>query len=537
MVYSKFVSRLGGGALNLVLVHAAIGCSGSIDSRQTEATGSQIAADTTTTSASGAPLVTVQQGTLQGTVVNTTREFLGIPYAAPPVGNLRFAPPQPPVPWTGIRQATAFGSPCPQPPNPFNVPGTQSEDCLSLNVYAPSGKNLPVMVYIPGGAFVVGGSSGYDGRPLSENAHAIVVTINYRLGPLGFFSSSALDAQRSSSQPSGNDTIRDQQLALQWVQANIAAFGGNPANVTLQGESAGSMSACLNMVSPPARALANRFIFESAACVGGLPLNTVAQSQAVSSGLAQAFCSGASDVIACLRAQSASDLVAYGANSGISGAGWAPEINSADPVLPAHPIALISSGNYNKGPILLGTNAHEWALFQAINEAPTVTSVAQLDSVIQATFGPIAPAVEAHYTATDATANDTYVRLMTDAVFRCPTRALARLTTAQGTTAHLYSFEQGAAYHAYELPYVFDAPNPNLGAPTLVEPLVDDMQAGLAKFYATGDPNPSTRNPFWPAYDTATDINLLLVATPTTESGLSKADCDFWDSLTAPPSN
>jgi para-nitrobenzyl esterase len=316
------------------------------------------------------------------------------------------------------------------------------------------------------------------------------------------------------------------------VRDNIAAFGGNPANVTLFGESAGSMSTCIQMVTPGSRTLAKRFVMESSTCVAGLPINTKAQANAIGTGLANSVCAGATDVVACLRSASATDLIAYGASSGISGAGWAPVVNAADPFLAAKPSALIAAGNYNKGPIIVGSNLHEWGLFQAIGASPTVTTVAALGAAIDATFGPASPAVKAHYTATDATANDVFVRLMSDALFRCPARALARQTTAQGSTVHLYSFEEGAAYHAFELPYVFGNPNPTLGAPTLVESVRTLVQTGLTNFAKTGDPNAPGKNG-WPKYQTSTDKNATISETPAIATGLSKADCDFWDAVNA----
>ena len=152
--------------------------------------------------------------------------------------------------------------------------------------------------------------------------------------------------------------------------------------------------------------------------------------------------------------------------------------------------------------------------------------------MIDATFGLAAPLVKQHYVATDETANGVFVQLMTDSLFRCPARALARQATAQGSTVYLYSFEEGAAYHAFELPYVFGNPNPNLGAPTLVEPLRELIQTGLGNYAATGNPNASNKNG-WPKYQTTSDKHAMLKATPAIGSGLSSADCDFWDYITS----
>ncbi|HKU37607.1 MAG TPA: carboxylesterase family protein, partial [Polyangiales bacterium] len=272
-----------------------------------------------------------------------------------------------------------------------------------------------------------------------------------------------------------------------------------------------------------------RFVMESGTCMSGLPISSVAQAQGVSAGLVNEFCSGAPDAIECLRALPASDIVNWGASAGISGAGWAPVVNPADPLLPKHPKALIAAGKYNKGQIIVGSNAREWGLFQLIGQ-PTMSSVAMLNATLSVQFGPVAPAVSQHYasTATDATANDVYVRLMTDVLFRCPARALARATSAQGSTVYLYHFEHGAAYHAFELPYVFGNPNPTLGAPSLAEPLRTYVQSGLTSFAKTGNPNVAGL-PSWPKYATASDQHVALTNTPVVGTGLSKADCDFWD--------
>lgn len=521
-------------AVPLAIASLAFGCAevDDADDGVLSDLGSALESETSGAAAGGsAPVVKVKQGKLQGTLVDqTTRVFLGIPYAKPPVGALRFAPPQPAASWSGTRPATSFGPSCVQPPGGLAAPGPQSEDCLTLNVYAPrTGTKLPVMVFIHGGAFVAGGSVQYDARRLSEEGKAVVVTLNYRLGALGLLSLPALDAQRGSV-PSGNDAFRDQQLALQWVKSNAAAFGGDAANVTLFGESAGSMSTCIQMVSPLSRTLAKRFVMQSATCVAGLPISTVAQAQTIGGELAQNFCEGASgaDLVACLRTVPAAELVAWGAERGISGAGWAPVVNPADPLLPQHPKAMIAAGNYNKGNIIVGSNAREWGLFQAIGASPVIADVAQLHATIDATFGPIAPLVKQQYPATDATANTVFVRLMTDYLFRCPARALARQTSAKGSTVYLYHFEEGAAYHAFELPYVFGNPNPNLGAPTLVEPLRKYIQTGLGNYARTGTPSAAGLTG-WPKYSIPGDQYVSLKNPISVGSGLAKADCDFWD--------
>ncbi|MET0341961.1 MAG: carboxylesterase family protein [Polyangiales bacterium] len=488
------------------------------------------AAQTIEPQTDGAPEVTVAEGKLQGKLSGTTRTFLGIPYAQAPVGKLRFAAPEPALAWDGVKQAVAHGPSCPQNPGALSAPGPQSEDCLSLNVYAPErAAKLPVIVWIHGGAFVAGGSNQYDGTRLAGEGPVLVVTLNYRLGALGFFAHAGLDATRTA--PSGNDAIRDQALALRWVQRNIAAFGGDPDNVTVVGESAGSASACTHLVSPESQSLATRFVLESGSCTGGLPFGTKAKSDALGDELATALCGDAADKLACLREKPAAEVVAWGASRGLTGAGWSPIVNANDPVLPASPIALIKAGKHNRGAVLLGTNKNEWGLFLAIAPQSPVNSLATFDTQLNAQFGPASALIKAHYAPTEQTANATFVKLMTDGVFRCPTRQLARLTSAQGAKVYLYSFEEGMAFHAFEIPYVFGNPSPTL-APVLVEPLRKSVQAYWRSFAADGDPNVAGEAT-WPTYDAATDQHLVLKAASEAGSGLASSDCDFWDKLSA----
>ena len=222
------------------------------------------------TGASGpglAPVVTTGEGAVQGSTAGTVDEFLGIPYAAPPVGNLRWRPPAPPRDWHGVRNATQFGPSCPQAltGNPLLPPGPISEDCLYLNVYAPAVNSddqggRPVLVWIHGGGLVQDGARDYDGSELAADG-VVVVTINYRLGALGFLAHPALASRPGGA--AGNYGLMDQQAALRWVQRNIARFGGDPDNVTIAGQSAGGLSVLAQMVSPGARGLFQRAIVES----------------------------------------------------------------------------------------------------------------------------------------------------------------------------------------------------------------------------------------------------------------------------------
>lgn len=471
----------------------------------------------------------------------TAREFLGIPYAEAPVGALRFQPPKPVKPWRGSKLAQSLGASCVQNPGALSAPGAQSEDCLTLNVYAPAGAGhsakLPVMVFIHGGAFVAGGSSQYDGWRLAQEYGTVVVTLNYRLGALGFLSMPELDAELDTPE-SGNAGFLDQRLALEWVQDNIRSFGGDPENVTLFGESAGSMSTCVQMVAPGSQGLADRYILQSGTCVGGLPITGKEQANAIGAALADAFCADAVDKLDCLRQVPAAELVAWGADAGITGAGWGPVVSTGSTVLPDQPINLIQSGQFNQGPVIVGSNAREWGLFQLVGAGVTVTTIDEFNAEIDAVYPPqlAVPIKQVYAPASDAQANGKLVDVLTDQLFRCPSRTLARAVQRMGSEVWLYSFEEGAAFHAMELPYVFGNPSATL-APVLVEPLRETVQSYWSSFAASGNPNQGNPNgsgqPEWPTYEAGSDQHMSLKAVSEVGNGLAQTTCDFWDGVAA----
>lgn len=504
----------------------------------TDAGTDSAAGDAGDASTSDSLEVTTAEGKVHGVASGRARAFRGIPFAKPPTGARRFMPPEPNEPWTGTLEVANFREPCMQNPGGLSAPGPYSEDCLYLNVYtpqpAPSG--LPVMVWIHGGAFVSGGSKQYPGEQFVSTGNVVLVSVAYRVGALGFLSHPALDATRSV--PSGNDGFRDQLLALQWVKRNVAAFGGDPNNVTIMGESAGSMSTCLHMASPLSRNLAKRYIMESASCLGGLPVIDKAAANEIGMKLEQQLCPNTTDLRACLGGLEATKILEYGANAGISGAGWGPVVNPADDFLPKKPAELIADPLFPKPDVLLGTNRNEWALFLAFGFGPNLTTAANLAAAIDAEQPEVGALIKQQYglttdppTVTDANASATYVRIMTDVTFRCPTRRLARLVAAQGSNVYLYSFEHQAdamgSWHAFEIPYVFANPTPFL-APELDQSLLAAFQGYWWQFGRTGDPNGGTR-PTWPKYNAESDQHMTLTATPAVGSGLSRSDCDFWE--------
>ena len=254
------------------------------------------------------PIVRIDDGLIRGASATGVSSFLGLPYAAPPTGKLRWRPPQPASSWSGVRDATQFGASCPQAltRNPFLPPGAISEDCLYLNVYTPtlrSGSGRPVLVWIHGGGLVQDGGRNYDGTKLAADG-TVVVTINYRLGALGFLAHPALASRPGGA--AGNYGLMDQQAALRWVQRNIAQFGGDPHNVTIAGQSAGGLSVLAQMVSPGARGLFQRAIVQS----GTFALNQQPLATAEAAGETFATAVGCPDqTAACLRSVPVSDLV------------------------------------------------------------------------------------------------------------------------------------------------------------------------------------------------------------------------------------
>lgn len=315
----------------------------------------------------GAPRVTPKEGVVEGVTKNGMTQFLGIPFGEPPVGDLRWMPPKPKAAWKEVRQVKEFGPACAQTIllGVFAGPANTNEDCLYLNVFKPakSGRNLPLFVWIHGGALVDGEASHYDvGKLVGQGL--MVVTINYRLNLMGFLSHPALDAE---GHPSGNYGIMDQVLALQWIKNNIAAFGGNPNNVTIGGQSAGASSAAALVISPMAKGLFNRAIFQS---VGASYVTAVPQNVAQARGVAFAKAANCGEeatpsVAKCLRNLSSAEVQKLSGSAST----FAPYITALildGKVLPHGGVAAFTSGNFNKVPVLMGVVQNERLFYLAI---------------------------------------------------------------------------------------------------------------------------------------------------------------------------
>jgi para-nitrobenzyl esterase len=497
------------------------------------------------TLATGAAVQT-DRGPVTGKLNPRSRAFLGIPYAAPPTGALRFMPPQPARPWTAARDATRFGADCIQSDALWSgMTGPTSEDCLFLNVWTPypvPGKRLPVMVWIHGGGFISGGSSTgmYNGRQLVERHPVLVVSLNYRLGPLGFL------AHKNFSSEAPNAGILDQQAALRWVQNNIAAFGGDPTRVTIFGESAGSLSVCTHLVAPTSAGLFQRAIMQSGAC--SFNSDTLARAQAQGGDLAQKLgCDTAKDPLACLRTKKANEVMnGLPVKKGfVFGAGvdWAPVLDGK--LLTRQPYALLKAGSFNKVPLMIGTNANEGTLLLWLAGKTSMTQQ-EYETAVKALFPQDSAAVLKQYPVTaPLSPAQTFAELLGDMAFICSTRMTAGAAVAAGVKVRQYHFTVkpsasifqwlGAAlvtflgsFHSSEIPFVFHFQSLLSTLNAQEQELSKKMMGYWTRFAASADPN-ATGEVNWPLYDKAGDRHIRLsLPSVGTGSGLKKQKCDFW---------
>ncbi|MDO9078317.1 MAG: carboxylesterase family protein [Brevundimonas sp.] len=456
-----------------------------------------------------APVVRVEQGLLAGAADGGVESYKGVPFAAPPVGPLRWRMPRPPEIWGGERSAADYGAICIQPPSngdPGVGPLPMSEDCLTLNVWTPAdrgGDPLPVMVWIHGGGYNNGsGTAGlYDGANLARRG-VVVVTINYRLGRLGFFDHPALAAERAPGEPAANYGLMDQIVALEWVRDNAAAFGGDAGNVTIFGESAGGAAVTQLMVAPSARGLFHRAVVQSGMGrqrSAELTLDRPGRPSAQSLGRAWARGAGlpAEATTDELRAVPAERLLSpmpafYSDNLIIDGVVLTEDVAEA-----------FAAGRQAPVPLILGANSAEFWWIRpsdagAYGRTDDAMTEAEYDALLAAYGG--------------AEGYDQHV--VSDLVFNEPGRNLARLHAAAGHPTYLYRFDvvpesnpepSGGATHASERPYVFD----NLH--TVGRPMGGrDARAATAMadywttFAARGNPNAPDR-PVWPEFGAEPD--------------------------------
>ncbi|WP_041616839.1 carboxylesterase family protein [Spirosoma linguale] len=467
--------------------------------------------------------VTVTGGQISGTVNKTgdVHIFKGIPFAAPPVGDRRWKAPQPVIPWSGVRKCDAFGpSPVQGSPNPFGPWSAEflipkepiSEDCLYLNVWTAAksaAEKRPVLVWIYGGGFNSGGAGVpiYDGEATAKKG-VIFVSMNYRVGPFGFFSHPEL-TKESGRNASGNYGLMDQIAALQWVKQNIARFGGDPANVTIAGQSAGSMSVNALVASPLAKNLFTKAIAESGANFSR-PAATLGQAEEAGVKMAQSM--GASS-LADLRALPADEILKKGQGRGLVIDGY---------VLPQPIAAIFAAGKQNDVRLLTGWNEDEGMVFGPAKKADEYRK--QIDEQ----YGAKAETFLRYYPAgTDAEAESSQVKISRDMVFGAQNYRWATIQSQKGKTAYVYRFARKVpatgeyarygAFHTGELAYAYD--NLRFIDHTLrpLEPadtrLANEMSAYWVNFIKTGNPNGKGLSN-WPVYST-TNKQIMVFDTKT----------------------
>jgi len=486
--------------------------------------------------------VMTDKGPVTGASTITMNSFLGIPYAAPPVNDLRWKAPQASAPWLKLR-ATKFAPHCAQLPGSYGTAST-SEDCLYLNVYAPNlvgPERRPVMIYIHGGSNKVGQSDDYNPTDLVAQ-NVVVVTINYRLGVLGFLSHPALTAE-SPDHVSGNYGILDQQAAMRWVQRNIANFGGDPNNVTVFGESAGGLDIHTHLASPLAAGLFHRAVIESGAYA--VNQSSMATNEARGNAFAARYGCPAPTTVACLRSIPVANALAEPNSTAIAG----PVVDNF--VLKETIDAAFASGRFNRVPVIEGSNHDEWRLFVGTTELATGTPLTAegYPAAITGTLGVTGAtrdAIIAQYPLS-AYANPSFAfaALVTDIVYACSSRkAIRQLVNFVPVYAYEFfdpdapetfvapvSFPYGSA-HASELNYLFKVrpsiPNPvPLNASQRL--LSQAMIRYWTQFARAGDPN-GAGVPAWPAYAIATDQRQSLTPpVPYTQSTFAvDHHCAFW---------
>lgn len=501
--------------------------------------------------------VRVEQGLLAGTngASASVRVYLGVPYAAPPVGDLRWKAPQPADPWKGVRKATEFSNACWQTPYPPAAAIYQaklpplSEDCLYLNIWTPANSSkdrLPVMFWIHGGGFTRGtaNTSAYNGEVLARKG-VVVVTINYRLGIFGFFAHPGLSAE-SGHHASGNYALLDQIAALTWVKKNITAFGGDPGKVTIFGESAGSWAVNALMASPLAKGLFQRAIGESGgsfepmksldtaekegAKLGGLLTPDVVPPKSDSSQKSESAAASAyAGVLKELRGMSPVNLLRASETESIR-----PIVDRY--VLPQDIATIFAQGKQNDVPLIVGYNADEGTTLapQGVNMKAIVFTTG-----VHQRYGAYADQMLKVYPATtDEESVKSYYAAFRDQGFGWEMRTWARMATKTGhQPAYLYYFsrrlpgpqsERLRAFHASELPYVFGTFFWPFPWEDTDKKLSDAITSYWVNFAKTGNPN-GENLPQWPVYNATADQSLEFGDQIAVRANINKAGLDFFD--------
>ena len=521
-----------------------------------------LAAVTTFAQSSGSPtkIIAIEGGKMAGLVLGENKDvqaFKGIPYAKPPLGPLRWKPPQPVEAWKGIRLSYEYGPACPQPDiwKDMNIDfGTQSEDCLYLNVWTAAksaNEKRPVMMWIHGGGNISGASQtpSNDGEALARQG-VVVVSINYRLGIFGYFAHPLL-SKESLHKVSGNYGLLDQIAALKWIRKNIKAFGGDPGNVTIFGESAGAINVCYLMASPFAKGLFHRAIAESGNALGPRssrhlrePWYAIEPMEKQGERLAKDLgCSEAADPLAALRALSAEKLLEGSkATMGFTpGNTFGPVVDGW--VLPDDIKAIFDVGRQNLVPLIVGSNADEGTIFIP---KPPFDNVEAYRGYVQKTYGKFANDILTMYPANEPSEiRKAMCDTLGDSAFVVGARDFARAMNKAGSKAYLYHYTMKwpgpaasfGAFHSAEMVFVFDTVKlykntRNVPFEEKHQSLANAMSAYWVQFAKTGNPNKKDLLK-WPAYDPTKDQYIEFGEVVKLDQGLRKKKLDLWDDMIA----
>ncbi len=499
-------------------------------------------------------MVKTDKGEIRGSEEEGLLVFRGIPYAAAPTGELRWQPPQPHPSWDEVLETTSFGNQAPQNATPMDgmlggssEPAAEGEDCLFLNVWTPGTQNAerPVMFWIHGGGFTIGAGSQalYDGQYLAREGDVVVVTINYRMGALGFLN--LKEATGGQIGATGNEGLLDQVAALEWVRDNISAFGGDPTNVTIFGESAGGMSVGCLLAMPSAEGLFHKAIPQSGACHTAL---SKSEALKVAETVMELLETDDPDALMGLSEATLTEvqtkLSAIASERGLPGMSFQPVIDGE--VLPAMPIERVRSGSAAGIAIMAGCTTEEWKLFSALDPLSTNMSEEALTEAVGAIFGDSAADVIGGYRAWLADSGkgtepgDISVEIMTDRVFWVPAMVLLEAQRAHDERTYGYLFDWkspllgGAmgACHAVELGFVWGTYDKN-GAGTFfgegpdADALSDFTRAAWIRFAHTGHPGDDS-GPDWPSYDAESRATMVFSNSPEVVSDPGGSIRELW---------
>lgn len=487
--------------------------------------------------AASAPTLAVQQGRLTGVIKNGVEQFLGVPFAAPPVGELRWQPPQPPA-WQGQRGATTFGPVCAQGSSTRTPQG--SEDCLTLNIYRPpQAQNAPLMVWVHGGFFTGGDSSVFDGSALAREYGVVVVTVNYRLGVFGFLAAPGVG--------DGNYGLMDIQAAVRWLRSNAQSIGFDPGNVTLFGQSAGAAAICGLMAAPSSAGLFQKAILQSGSCTSSVLMTSLNEARRVGARFTGGFRCGFMPLGACLRGKSTADITAVKltGRSVIDPVPLPPVYGGV--FVPEAPAAALAAGRGLNIPTLMGINREEGQIFE-----PFLPSIVQ-DSTLTYGLGLAltnlrgASALAQRYPIRNGEKPVRAVtRILTDQVFACPAWELGQ--RAGGAPVYFYEFSEErppvqlpkgvsaaalGAYHGAELSYVLDTPVVGLANPEQFTEAQAKLSAQMGGYWTafarTGQPQALGLR-VWPVLSAGEQVLQLEAGKTQLSADFSQRhQCDWWN--------